>query len=60
MKAGTIIQDPRGYQRVYGKPVHATKYTCDLCGSTRLGFGWCETCGSWVDTLSRETEAKCA
>jgi len=46
-----VMQDPRGYQRVYGKPVHETVYRCDSCDETRLGFGWCKRCGAWVDKV---------
>jgi len=55
---GDIIHDKRGYYRVYGQPVHATNYTCDYCGTTRLGFGICEKCGSFVNTLSKEYSKK--
>ena len=53
-----IIQDPRGYQRVYGKPVHKTKYRCAFCGDTRLGFGVCNSCGVWVDKIDPEESVK--
>lgn len=54
MEKGTIMKDPRGYPRVYGQPVYKTEYACLSCGANRFGFGWCDSCNSWVDTLSRK------
>ena len=53
-----VMQDPRGYQRVYGKPVHETEYRCDSCDAVRLGFGWCKRCGAWIDKVHKVGEAE--
>ena len=57
-KKGTIFNDPRGYERVYGQPVYLTDYGCSFCGSTRKGFGYCETCGQWTDTVVQKLTNK--